>query len=94
MIGIKLVFKNKHDENGMIIMNKQAKLEVIHILLSFSVHDNMRLYQMDVKNIYLNGIINEEAYVKQPLKFVSDVFQNHVFELKKALYGLKQAPCA
>ena len=34
-----------------------ARLEAIHILLSFACHTKMRLYQMDVKNAFLNGVI-------------------------------------
>ncbi|RDX67554.1 hypothetical protein CR513_53553, partial [Mucuna pruriens] len=45
---------------------------------------------MDVKCAFLNDIINEETFVKQPLGFESDVFPNHVFKLKKTLYGLKK----
>ncbi|RDX72552.1 hypothetical protein CR513_47949, partial [Mucuna pruriens] len=41
-----------------------ARLEVIYILLSFAAHNHMRLHQMNVKCVFLNCIINEEAYVK------------------------------
>ena len=34
-----------------------AHLEAIHILLSFEAYSNMKLYQMDVKNTFLNGLI-------------------------------------
>ncbi|RDX70448.1 hypothetical protein CR513_50307, partial [Mucuna pruriens] len=51
----------------------------------------MRLHQMDAKCVFLNSIINEEVYVKQPPEFEGDTFPNHVFKLKKTLYGLKQA---
>ncbi|RDX68010.1 hypothetical protein CR513_53050, partial [Mucuna pruriens] len=54
----------------------------------------MRLHQMDFKCAFLNSIINEEVFLKQPHGFESDTFPNHVFKLKKELYGLKQAPCA
>jgi len=47
---------------------------------------------MDVKSVFLNGIINEEVYVEQPLGFEDHQHPNHVYKLKKALYGLKQAP--
>ncbi|RDX64257.1 Copia protein, partial [Mucuna pruriens] len=63
-----------------------ARLKAIHILLSFATHNNIILYQMDVKSAFLNGTINEEVYVKQPSSFLSDDFQNYVFKLKKVLY--------
>ena len=44
---------------------------------------------MDVKSVFLNGFINEEVYVEQPLGFENPNFPNHVFKLSKALYGLK-----
>ncbi|XP_020236278.1 uncharacterized protein LOC109815872, partial [Cajanus cajan] len=44
------------------------------------------------KSVFLNGFIQEEVYVEQPLGFVDFKYPNHVYKLKKALYGLKQAP--
>ena len=61
------------------------------MLLAFACFKNFVLYQIDVKSAFLNGFINEEVYVEQPLGFQSFNFSNHVFRLKKALYGLKQA---
>ena len=49
---------------------------------------------MDVKTAFLNGKINEEVYVKQPLGFEDSSNPNHVYKLDKALYCLKQAPRA
>jgi hypothetical protein len=71
-----------------------AHLEVIRILLDFSVAKGFELYQMDVKSAFLNGFLEEEVYVKQPPGFKSAEFPHRVYRLRKVLYGLKQAPCA
>jgi hypothetical protein len=47
-----------------------------------------------VKSAFLNGVIEEEVYVKQPLGFESEKYPHRVYRLKRALYGLKQAPWA
>ena len=40
---------------------------------------------MDVKSAFLNGYIEEEMYVEQPLKFVDPTHPDHEFRLEKAL---------
>jgi hypothetical protein len=71
-----------------------ASLEAIQILLAFAVAKGFKLYQMDVKSFFLNGVIKEEVYVKQPPGFESEKYPHRVYSLKRALYGLKQAPRA
>ena len=71
-----------------------ARLEAIRILLAFAASKGIKLFQIDVKSAFLNRVIEEEVYVKQPPGFESKKFPNHVFKLDKALYGLKQAPRA
>jgi hypothetical protein len=71
-----------------------ARLESIKILLSIACHLGFKLYQMDVKSAFLNGILQEEVYVEQPKGFQDPHHPHHVYKLKKALYGLKQAPWA
>ena len=69
-----------------------ARLEVIRILLVFACYHNIKFQQMDVKSAFLNGLIKEDVYVKQPPGFECVDYPNHVYKLDKALYGLKQAP--
>ena len=44
--------------------------------------------------MFLNGIIEEEVYIKQLEGFETFSNKSHVHKLKRALYGLKQAPNA
>ncbi|KAL8087693.1 hypothetical protein AgCh_037733 [Apium graveolens] len=48
--------------------------------------------EMDVKSVFINGLLEEEVYVKQPPGFEHEQYLDYVYKLKKALYGLKQAP--
>jgi hypothetical protein len=48
-----------------------ARLEAIRILLAFAASKGFKLYQMDVKNAFLNGVIQEEVYIRQPPGFES-----------------------
>jgi hypothetical protein len=41
-----------------------AHLEAIRILLAFATSKGFELYQMDVKSVFLNGVIQKEVYVR------------------------------
>jgi hypothetical protein len=71
-----------------------AHLGAIRILLAFAASKGFKLYQMDVKSAFLNGVIQEEVYVRQPLGFKNPMYPNRVYKLSKALEDLKQAPRA
>jgi hypothetical protein len=68
-----------------------ARLESIHILLAYATYHGFKLYQMDVKSVFLNGPIKEEVYVEQPPSFEDSEYPNHVYKFSKVLYRLKQA---
>nr|GEY33513.1 retrovirus-related Pol polyprotein from transposon TNT 1-94 [Tanacetum cinerariifolium] len=71
-----------------------ARIEAICLFLACAAHKDFTVFQMDVKTVFLNGILKEEVYVSQPPGFVSKQYQNHVYALDNALYGLKQQPRA
>ena len=62
-----------------------ARLKSIRILLAITCHLNFKLYQMDVKSAFLNGILQEEVYVEQPNGFVDPHRPDDVYKLKRAL---------
>ena len=41
----------------------------------------------DIKTTFLNGVVEEEVYVEQPLGIETRDIQNRVCKLKKALYN-------
>jgi hypothetical protein len=69
-------------------------LEVIRILLAFSMAKGFKLYQMDVKSAFLNCLLEEKVHVRQPPGFESEKYPHREYKLRKALYGLKKAPRA
>jgi hypothetical protein len=71
-----------------------ARLEAIRILLAIFVAKGFKLHQMDVKSAFLNGVLEEELYVRQPPGLESEKYPHRVYKLRKALYGLKQSPRA
>ena len=46
-----------------------AKINSIWILLSLTVHFNWPLHQLDVKNAFLNGDLEEEVFMDLPPGF-------------------------
>ncbi|RVX12571.1 Retrovirus-related Pol polyprotein from transposon RE1 [Vitis vinifera] len=71
-----------------------AKLNSIRVLLSVAVNLDWNLHQLDVKNAFLNGELEEEAYMKIPPSMETPENSGKVCKLRKSLYGLKQSPRA
>ncbi|KAJ9673153.1 hypothetical protein PVL29_026432 [Vitis rotundifolia] len=69
-----------------------AKLNSVQLFISIVASQQWMIHQLDIKNAFLHGDLEEEVYMEQPLGFVAQGEYEKVCYLKKALYGLKQSP--
>ncbi|RVW74885.1 Retrovirus-related Pol polyprotein from transposon RE1 [Vitis vinifera] len=89
VVGCRWIFKTKLHFDGPVV-----RPATVRIILSLAVTSGWRLHQLNVKNAFLHGFLNEEVYMEQPPGYTDPQFPQHVCRLKRALYGLKQAPRA
>jgi hypothetical protein len=71
-----------------------ARHDTIRLLLALVGQKEWKVYHLDVKSAFLNGILLEEIYVQQPEGFEVAGHKHKVYKLHKSLYSLKQAPRA
>nr|GEZ20804.1 reverse transcriptase [Tanacetum cinerariifolium] len=87
-------YKQKHGIDYEEVFALVAHLKTIRMMIAIAAQHKWKIYQMDVKSAFLNGLLEKEVYVEQPEGYVAKGQEGKVLRLKKALYGLKQAPCA
>jgi hypothetical protein len=68
-----------------------AKMTTVRTILALAASQSWPLHQMDVKNAFLHGDLEEDVYLKLPSS-MSTSSCNDVCKLKRPLYGLKQTP--
>ena len=69
--------------------NPIVKMEIMRAIIFMAASKHWKLHQMDVKNSFLNGNLEEEVYMEQPEGYVHPNFPHYVCKLRKELYGLK-----
>jgi Reverse transcriptase (RNA-dependent DNA polymerase) len=69
-------------------------MNTVRILLSIVMNNGWNLHQMDVKNAFLQGTLEEEVYMNLPPGHKKEKNSNLVCRLKKLIYGLKQSSIA
>jgi hypothetical protein len=65
-------------------------MTTIHTLLVVSFIREWSISQLDLKNVFLNGELREDVYMRPPPGY--SVPEGMVCHLPRSLYGLKQAP--
>ncbi|MCO5596439.1 hypothetical protein L7F22_050502 [Adiantum nelumboides] len=68
-----------------------AKMAIIRTVIVVAASKGWLLHQMDVKNAFLHGDLQEEVYMEQPQGYEDVKHPGYVCKPKKAFYGLKQA---
>ena len=71
-----------------------ARHDTIRLLVALAAKLGWKIYHLDVKSVFLNGLLEENVYVEQSEGFQVAGSEGKVYKLHKALYGLKQAPRA
>jgi len=71
-----------------------ARHDIIRLLLVLAGQMVWKVYHLNVKSTFLNGILLEEIYVQQPKGSEVASHEHKVYKLHKTFYGLKQAPRA
>lgn len=66
-----------------------VKPTTIRIVLSLAISQSWPIHQLDVKNAFLHGHLDEVVYSQQPSGFIDPRHPTHVCRLLKSLYGLK-----
>ena len=57
--------------------------------MTLVAHYDLELHQMDVKTVFLNGDLEENVYMDQPMGFLVEGKGHMVCKLKKSIYSLK-----
>lgn len=69
--------------------NPIIKPVTIRLILSHALSSNWSLRQLDVKNVFPHGHLDDEVDMLQQTGFRRLDFPDHICRLRKALYGLK-----
>lgn len=68
-----------------------VRLESLRTLIALSTQQGLELHHVDVHTAFLNGTLQEEVYMKQPIGYEKEGKEHLVCRLKKSIYGLKQS---
>jgi hypothetical protein len=87
-------FSQRHNIDYDETFSPVVKPATIHVILSLATSRSWPIHQLDVKNAFLHGHLEEIVYYQLPPRFVDPACPDDVYLLQRSLYGPKQAPRA
>ena len=91
----RLVVKGYRQKEGLDYFDTYSpvtRITSIRILIALAAVHDLKIHQMDVKTVFLNGELEEEIYMERREGFIVPGKEKKVCRLVKSLDGLKQAP--
>ena len=69
-----------------------ARFDTVYMIIFLTIQNNKRIYQMDIKSTFLNGVLNKEAYVELVAVYIRRGQKNKVYRLKRAFIWIETSP--
>ena len=63
-----------------------SKKDSFRIIMALVAHYDLKLHQMDVKTPFLNGDLEEDVYMDQPVGFTEEGKEHMVCKLKRSIW--------
>eukprot|EP00253_Pinus_taeda_P030144 PITA_30144 len=77
-------YKKQHGRDYADTLARVTRMDTMHMVVSIVAQHKLKVYQMDVKSTFLNGVLKGEVYVAQPL-----VYENNKPTPTPSVMGLK-----
>ena len=87
-------YSQKHEVDYTENFAPVARMDTVRMIIALAEQKDWKIFQLDVKSVFLHGELREYVYVEQPRGYEENGSDHLVYKLHKALYGLKQAPRA
>ncbi|WVZ71258.1 hypothetical protein U9M48_019867 [Paspalum notatum var. saurae] len=85
-------FQQEHGRDYDETFAPVAHMTTVRALFAMASIREWSISQLDVKNVFLNGVLHKEVYMQPPPGY--SVPEGMVCHLRRSLYGFKQAPHA